>query len=717
MPIPKNIKKINAILLTVTFALLSISLIIWTNYQIIGSWFGKNGPANLGSIEVSYVSMGKFLLGVGSPLSGAWAPFWYFGFPFHIFYTPLLPVLEAIANKLFNIPLWQSYRLITGLGFIFAPVAVFFLGWQMSKKVVGGLISAMLFSIGPTIFYFIIGSGEVISDRFSLEFLDPRRFTVLVRWGEGPHILSQLFVPLVGVFYFRLLQKFNVFDFLWSCLFLGLAALTNAIGLFTSVLLIASMSFVKFCQTQNEQSSLSDKQSILLLPVVGLVTLGLISFWYNLTFIGTFFKEAGTSGDILFSLFPWGWVGGVVVLFLFYLLFSKVIKDFAIGSALLWFFALFSIVAVYYLSAPADESYRRIELLPQALRYNIEVDLALAVLLGVIFGKVTQLIGRNKFAEVMTTFLGIVIAIALSFYIQPYIKIASEASGSVADVVNSSEIKVASWLNQHVNQDIGERVLAGGNYGFYLNWFTNIWQLRGGLYQASTHQWPDHVYYQLANGTDPEIANAWLKIANIRYAAISSPGSTEVYQDIKNAHRFESLAKPSFQENGDTIFEILLKRPSNAKPVNLASMKALQKPFKADDKKRLISYADWVEGSSNNQTEFKVIGNGSYRITGQIGEGEGILVQMSADSGWKAKDVLTGQNISIKPDLMGFFVLEPKPGKVDILLSRHISWQQWLGYLMTILTLIFTGWFLLLKKDKIFKDFSPIPAQNDDTSE
>src|SRR3989344_7124371 len=97
------------------FALFSVVIIFWINYSIISGWFGKSGPANLGSIEVSYVSMGRFLADFGLR---TWAPFWYLGFPFHLFYTPFLPFLELILNKFFGMHLWESYRFLTGIGYI-----------------------------------------------------------------------------------------------------------------------------------------------------------------------------------------------------------------------------------------------------------------------------------------------------------------------------------------------------------------------------------------------------------------------------------------------------------------------------------------------------------------------------------------------------------------------------------------------------------------------
>ena len=159
-------KKYISLIVSLLFAAVSIGIIFFINYQMIVSWFGKNGPANLGSIEVSYVSMGRFLVDFGFPLPffgqhSSWMPFWYFGFPFHIFYTPLLPMLEAFAHIMFNIPFLQSYRLFTGIAFIAAPIGVFLLGWQLSRTVIGGLISGLLYLIGPTLFYFLLPEGAL----------------------------------------------------------------------------------------------------------------------------------------------------------------------------------------------------------------------------------------------------------------------------------------------------------------------------------------------------------------------------------------------------------------------------------------------------------------------------------------------------------------------------------------------------------------------------
>jgi hypothetical protein len=655
-----------SLFLSITAATLFIALILWLNYQIIWNWFGKNGPADLGSIEVSYVSMGRFITEFGFQ---TWIPFWYFGFPFHLLYTPLLPFLEAILHKFYGIPLWQTYRLITGVGFLLAPVSVFFLGWQLSKRVIGGAIAGILFTVSP----------------FHPEFLEPQRFGILPRWGEGPHTLSLMFIPLVGLFFARYLEKKKFIWVLLTSICLGLAGLSNALGLFSSILLIAVMTFVKLAQDPTCR-----KQTMIAGLSTGLLALGLISFWYNFSFIQNFFSEGGKTNKLILSLFPWGWIIGILLFCLLYFLISKFIRHFAFATLLLWFIIFSTVIYVY-------NSTGTIEILPQAIRYTVEMDMSLSLLMGISFVAIIDMLAKRlRIISIIGNVIGVVLILGLIRYILPFFPVA-QARESVVDIYNTGEYAIASWLQSHIDQAKGERVFLPGNYGFYLNWFTNVSQQRGGLYQAEINPWPDHMYYQMATGSDPAIAYAWLTIANIKYAVITGSGTREIYNEIRNPDRFSNYSVV-YNNQGDTIYEVPLKRPSLAKPINLSKMQVLQIPKKGDDK-ALLSYADWVENSSSNTTELTMLNNDTYHIKGTVGNGEGILVQMAYHAGWHAIDNIGGKGINIQADPMKFLVLYPPIGKVDITLTHGRIWQEWLGYLVSFVTVVFVLLYSILRKN------------------
>lgn len=700
-------KKTLSVILAFCQALIGVFIIGYLNYQIIGGWFGKNGPANIGSIEVSYVSMGKFLVENGLPFFGnnSWAPFWYLGFPMHLFYTPLLPFLEFILNSYFRIPLWESYRLITGVAYILAPISVMFLGWHLSKKFVGGFVAGTLYSVAPSIIYFVV--PEVSYDIFSPlggGFLDPRRFTILVRWGEGPHTLSLVFLPLAGVFFSRFLEGRKYRDLIFASIFLGLTALSNSLGLFAAILLAFAISFVYFSQNKFKVG----KSAIFGFLGLGGVSLGLISFWYNLSFLTNFFGEGQGTLNKYLSLFPWGWLLALLGIGVIYYLIKKLIKDSGIAASLIWFVIVFTVVSVYYLSAPALHPELRLELLPQALRYNTEVDLALSVFIGTVMAGVIKFLGTKlKYSDIFLSLCVFGISLYSFLYINPFIKTAKVASSVETNLSGRAEEKIAEWLNGHMAKE--ERAVVPGNYGFYLNWFNYTNQLRGGLYQASSHPWSDHAYYQLANGDEAGLAKAWLTIINAKYLVVSTLGSADLYKDFKNTERFSSLDEV-YNEAGDIIYETGLARPSLAKPVNLATLKSLRIPKKADDEKPIFAYTSWLDNSSKNETVITKVNNSTYKISGKVGSGEGIQVAMTYDPGWQVSGTLNGKKIGFKKikDLMSFLVIVPEDqnsGEVALTLSHKPSIVIWLGYLTSLVTvglLIFFG---------LKGGFLPLPKQ------
>ncbi|MDP3888427.1 MAG: hypothetical protein Q8Q24_00130 [bacterium] len=654
--------------------------ILSLNIFLIYPWFQGQGPVNLGSIEVSYVSMGRFLVDYYPHLS--FAPYWYFGFPFHLFYTPILPVLEAVLNQLGHIPLWQAYRFISGAGYVLAPVSLFLFAWVLTKRFVPGVLAGLFYSLLPSLFYFVLPSGEVAADTISRldGFFDPRRLVIMARWGEGPHTFSLAFLPLAGLFYLLLLEnKKRRYLFLFA-FFAGLTALTNAVGFYALILLLMAVFFghwVKQTQAFNQLV----RQSFLALAV----TYGLIAFWYNLSFFKTFFSEGGGVLQNYLNMLPWGLVGmglGLAGLFFF---FQKVVKQKSLIIASFWFLALFLIVYVYYTSAPPEISEQRLEFAPQALRLMTEADMALAVLLAAIFGAFISFLEKKiKFGKTLGNSLGLLVILGLVIYGYSYLPYGQKAVSGEVDLTKTGEYEVASWLTKNTNVKKGERVYTAGNYGFYLNWFSDVWQLRGGLYQAKTHYWPEHIFYQVNHGTNPEIALDWLKISNIKYLVVNTVASRELYKDYEVPDKFLDLPEV-YNEGGDIIYQIPLKDSSPAKLVDLKFLEKYKVPKKADDKMPIQSYANWLDQSQ--PVDFEVINNDTFKLKGRINPGQAILVQMTYDRGFQAS---SGKgSVKISKDPLGFMILTSgQTGDFEITLSHGKTWDVWLGFLITVGTLV-----------------------------
>ena len=174
--------------------LVSIVAIGYLNFVLIRFWFTGEFNQNLASIEISYIQMAKFWVESGG---AGWQPLWYLGYPWHVFYTPMLPALEVLANRLLDLSFAGAYRVITGAGFVLVPISLYFFVWQIGKSKTGALVAALFYSFVPSIIA-VLFSG-VAADTISA-LPEPRRFAILVRWGEGPHTIALVFLPLFGLF-------------------------------------------------------------------------------------------------------------------------------------------------------------------------------------------------------------------------------------------------------------------------------------------------------------------------------------------------------------------------------------------------------------------------------------------------------------------------------------------------------------------------------------
>jgi len=671
-------------------------VVILLNYRLIWPQFFGEFTQHLGSIEVSYISMARFISDCWP--NSSWQPFWYFGFPMHVFYTPLLPFLEILGKVLAGWSFAHGYRFLTGLAYVLVPVGLYFFSWYLTGRKIGGLVAAFIYSFLPSIFAFLIDG--VRGDFLATEF-EPRRYTILVRWGEGPHTFALFFVPLAALFFLWALRSGTFKACLLASVFIVLTALTNAIGLWAIAIFALSLALgelvrgVKFGDVFKPTT------------ITAFLSVGLAVFWYNPSFLKTFFREGGGTVTSFGAFGPWGPLGTILALVVFFFVIKFLLKKISnffpgLPHGLFWFTFMFLIVYIYYSSGE-----NRLELVPQALRLNTEVDMALAILLGVLVSGIVGLFFKLKvqFSQILAWGLYFILGAVILLPIftraqtlsQKMPKWAQPLEAAGRDLKDTSEYKVAKWAEANTPQ--GTRIVAPGNYGFFLNYFVDVPQLRGALYQSSTHRWPDHIYYQLTNGKDADVSLAWLKIGNISNFIYTTGGSQEMYKDYKVSwEKFDEILKRVEERNGDIYYQVPLSNPIPAKIIDLAKMSSLKEPFNAIDKEPIFAYVSWMEEKSDRKLEFKKINNDQYVIAGNFKAGEGILVQMTYDSGWRAKLANNGQKLNVRKDSLGFLVIEPgKEGQQEVILNHKTTTLPILAsWFVTIFTVIISA-ILLVK--------------------
>ena len=111
------------ILKLITFGIIP-ALLFLVGYQQVFPLFKGEFTQQLGSIEVSYVQMAKFI--ESSWPHFAWQPLWYLGYPMWLVYTPLVPIWEFLTHHAFNWSYSHGYRVLTAFSYCATLVFVYF---------------------------------------------------------------------------------------------------------------------------------------------------------------------------------------------------------------------------------------------------------------------------------------------------------------------------------------------------------------------------------------------------------------------------------------------------------------------------------------------------------------------------------------------------------------------------------------------------------------
>ena len=669
--------------------------IAWIGYSHVGPLFRGEFTQHTGSIEVSYISMARFL-----ETTPVWQPRWYLGYPMSLLYTPLVPVFEFVAKVMFGWSYGHSYRILTGFAYVAGLVSLYILGRLLFKSGVSGLIAALIYATLPSVIAFLY--GEVAADRFLADVVEPRRFTILVRWGEGPHLVSLIFMPVAAAFYITFLRKGGKWALISGAVMAALTLLTNSIGAWGLAILAFSLTAGEFAEVTAKKSIAEGKnwRTVIarMLLFAGL-SAGLSAFWFNPLFLSTFFREGGGALSYWRNQFPWGWIVICTIFILYILITRKFLARFSgLAGAGLFLGVMFYFVNTYYASG-----YEKLELVPQVLRLTTEVDMALALFVGGIASIFITLARKKSWLVILVSIVMVVLALGATYPRQldladelpPYTRPADEVK---VDLSKSVEKEVADKLARLVTGH--ERVLVPGNYGFYLDYFTDIPQLRGALFQSSIHPWPDHIYYQVTNGEDGDISLAWLKIANVGWLVYGGP--REIFRDFKVLpEKFADSGLTQVDDiQGDRFYSVPLKNSSLAKIVP-AKIKKTPVPKNAIDKEPIFAYVDLLETSPRTATITEKQ-NGRYEIIAETEADEWVLVQIAHAPGWKAKDQ-KGRSLEVFRDPLGYILINPKePGQTVFTLFYTTPWQVWSGWLVSSLTLCLILFIIFRIKQPLF---------------
>jgi hypothetical protein len=187
----------------------------------------------MGSIESAFIGLARY---IGTHWGGLnWYPLWYGGTPFQDAYPPLLHVLVAGFSSLARVGPGLAYHAVTAAVYALAPVALYWAARRLGMGRAAAFLAALFYSLISPSCWLVRVIRHDAGGWFA-----PRRLVTLVRYGEGPHLLSLALLPVaVAALNVALERRRPVYYFL-AAIAAAAVALSNWIGAFALALAYAA---------------------------------------------------------------------------------------------------------------------------------------------------------------------------------------------------------------------------------------------------------------------------------------------------------------------------------------------------------------------------------------------------------------------------------------------------------------------------------------------
>ncbi|MEN2974729.1 MAG: hypothetical protein ABDH32_04015 [Candidatus Caldarchaeales archaeon] len=636
----------------------SIPIIIVVVLAIIQSYPLLHGKYtwNTGSIESAYIAQSRMLF-ENFPIP-RWNPLWYGGHPFKLSYSPGFLYIVDLTSILLRVDIPEAYRKITALTLIILPLAIYFFIYSISRSVLAGSLSSIIYLCLPSVHRSLYTYPEIQSY--------PDHVTLIGLYGETPHLLGlSLALITVALFYYHI-ESGEKISLIATVFMIALVNLTN---------LIASVSLLIFLLSITVLSGWSTFKKFIILYFLGW---GLCLFVYDYEYLYALGIYLQLTADKQTLTIP-HIVVIVLVLSSTYAL-ARVLqskKGMKASSVTL-------LLATIFLLVVGFNKFAGIELLPQAIRYNPEFDISLYGLATSFLFSSLKRLGRYSIG-IITILLGI----AIIYYAQGLNSAWNIYRVGDHEIEDSIEKKIAVFINDLSGDRFGPRVYVTGSIAFWLNVFTDKPQVRGGFDEVSGSLNPmwAHISYFVNNSPNSTLSIKWLEAFNVKYLVVDFPSARLPYKDYRYPEKFENKLNVIREIDHVKVYEISL---DDSRPIQLVK-KVDHIPILREihDIQSLERYLELIgDMECGHVLDYKVVSSDLIYVEVKgLTEDCYLIFKVNYDDGWRAYL----DNIELKPNLIGpvfiYYNLSGVRGDIKIMI-RYVG-EDTLNWIFNILSIIF----------------------------
>ena len=650
------------------------ALLVAINAAITGRLFRIDYLNQMGSIEAAFIGLARYIREHFPDLH--WFPLWYGGIPFPDAYPPLLHFTVAGVSALFHISAGLAYHAVTAAIYCLGPAALFWAMWRLGAARSTAFACALLYSLISPSCWLV---REIRAD--SGGWFGPRRLVTMVRYGEGPHVASLLFLPLAIGLLHAALRKRRPLDYLLAAAACAAVVLSNWIGGFA--LALAAAAYVVALGGWWRAAAVGAYAYALALPWVTPSTFATIRA--NAPLVGGRFTP-NLKLELVFA------AGFILLAWLL----ARAAAPPRVRFALLFLYGTaFLAMGGYWFDA---------SLLPQPKRYHLEMDMAfwMAAALcapeGIAWIR-ARFIQRQPVAQVsgfaestaplrsrlhvggtprteprpsgsglLAHPLGIVAlagCVGCGVVLVHQRRLARELEQRI-DIRSTAEYEISTWLRAHLP---GRRVFAPGTIGFWMNAFSDTPMLVGGFDNGIRNTMLQDVNYQIYAGNQQQIMLDFLEAFGCDAIVGSGPQSREVYHPYAHPEKFVGM-KELWRDGPEVIYAVpgggshstqqsqnrFVGDANLAHVVARGNIPATRPP--GYDSSALAPYLRALRDPAIPPASFRWTSQHSAEIHADMRPEQLLSVQVTWDQGWQAR--VNGEPRRISADGLGQMAIAPR---------------------------------------------------------
>jgi hypothetical protein len=301
-----------------------------------------------------------------------------------------------------------------------------------------------------------------------------------------------------------------------------------------------------------------------------------------------------------------------------------------------------------------SDAWWHVAIVPMAVRYHLEMEMALAILVAVVGYEILR--NQPRWMAILSM---AVLVIALIQPIRMDRRYARNFLLLSLDVQSTIEWKTANWLNQNWN---GGRVLLPGSSAFWLAAFSDTPELWG--FDQAVTDYTIRVAEFAIYSTDPayphdaEASVLWLKALGVHAVGTSGPTSQEFWKPFRNPKKFEDVLQPlSRYGKDDAIYRVDRASASLARVVPRSAIVS-RTPIHGLDVDPLRPYVRALDDVRMPRADFRWTSIHSGDVTSNLESGQVVSVQMAWHKGWHA--FANGKPTPVRSDAIGLMYLDPE---------------------------------------------------------